>query len=156
LYPQRHLLASLAVASVSLFFNQQVPFFSVELFGYNFTVFLLCFVFGVLIDVDHILDFRLNNWRMSESLETRFRKGRMFVVFHGIENIIILAGLSIAFPFLVFPLISYSLHMMMDIQNNGVSFRAYFYIIRFGKMILSHRIRTHNKLYAHGLIENLR
>jgi hypothetical protein len=51
---------------------------------------------------------------------------------------------------------AYSWRALMNIQNNGVSFRAYFYIIRFGKMIFSHRIRAHNKLYAHGLIENLR
>ena len=95
LYPQRHLLASLVIATVSLFFNQKVPFFTVELFGYNFTVFILCIVFGVLIDVDHIVDYRLNRWHMSESLESRFKKGRMFVVFHGIENIVILAALSI-------------------------------------------------------------
>jgi len=135
LYPQRHLIASLAVATVSLFFNQKTPFLIVELLGYNLAVFLLCILFGVFIDVDHILDYRLNKWQMSESLESRFKKGRMFVVFHGIENIIILAALSVVFPFLIFPAASYFCHMAMDIYSNDVPFQAYSYIIRFGKRI---------------------
>jgi hypothetical protein len=122
LYPQRHLLASLVIAALSLLFNQKVPFLTVELFGYDFTVFLLCVVFGVLIDVDHVVDYRLNRWHMSESLESRFKKGRMFVVFHGIENIVILAALSIVFPFLIFPAARYFCHMAMDIYSNEVPF----------------------------------
>lgn len=130
------MLASSVIAAFSLFFNQQTPFLTVELFGYNFTVFILCIVFGVLIDVDHIVDYRLNRWHMSESLESRFKKGRMFVVFHGIENIIILAALSIFFPFLIFPAASYFCHMAMDIYSNEVPFQAYSYVVRFGKKMI--------------------
>lgn len=132
----RHLLATLALATISLFFNQRVPFLAVELFGHDFTVFFLCIVFGVFVDVDHIVDYRLNRWHLSDSLESRFRRGRMFVVLHGIENIIVLTGLSIAFPFLIFPTASYLVHMALDIHYNGVSFQAYFYTVRFGKKLL--------------------
>jgi hypothetical protein len=130
------LLASLAIGSLSLFFNQQTPFFTVELFGYNITVFTLCLVSGVLIDIDHLVDYRLNRWHRHESLETQFNKGRMYVPFHGIENIIILAALSIFFPFLIFPAASYFCHMAMDIYSNEVPFQAYSYVVRFGKKMI--------------------
>jgi hypothetical protein len=93
-------------------------------------------MFGVFVDVDHIVDYLLNGRHVShESLKSRFRRGRMFVVFHGIENVIILTGLSIAFPFLIFPTASYICHIAMDIQGNGVSFQAYSYLVRFGKKL---------------------
>jgi len=130
------LLASSVIATFSLFFNQQTPFLTIELFGYNLTVFILCIIFGVFIDADHLVDYRLNRWRMPESLESRFKKGRMFVVFHGIENIIILAALSIVFPFLIFPAASYFCHMTMDIYSNEVPFQAYSYAVRFGKKMI--------------------
>ena len=130
------MLASSVIATFSLFFNQQTPFLTIELFGYNLTVFILCIIFGVFIDADHLVDYRLNRWRMPESLESRFKKGRMFVVFHGIENIIILAALSIVFPFLIFPAASYFCHMAMDIYSNEVPLQAYFYVVRFGKKMI--------------------
>ena len=106
------------------------------MFGYNLTVFLLCIIFGVFIDVDHIVDFRINRLHMSESQESLFRKGRMYVIFHGIENIIILGTLSTFFPFLIFPATSYFCHMAMDIYSNEVPFQAYSYLVRFGKKMI--------------------
>jgi hypothetical protein len=71
---KRHLIASLAIAVVSLPFNQSVPFLTVELFDFKVTVFFLCFVSGVLIDIDHIIDYRLNERHRYENLESRFRR----------------------------------------------------------------------------------
>lgn len=136
-YPQRHLLASVAIATFSLFFSQKTPFLAIELFGFDFTIFALCIIFGVFLDLDHMLDYRLNRQRPYERLESRFREGRMFVVFHGIENIIILIVISIAFPFLIFPTASYSCHLAMDIYSNDVSFQAYFYTIRFARKLFT-------------------
>ena len=136
MYTKWHLLASLAIATASLPFTQNVPFLTVQLFGYSVTVFVLCIASGVLIDVDHIVDFWLNKGRHSETLESRFRHGRMFVVLHGVENVAILAALSVIFPFLMFPAASYTCHMIMDINSNGVSFQAYFYAIRFGRKLV--------------------
>ena len=82
MYPQWQLLTSLVVAAVSLLFNQVVPFFVVQLFGYNVAVFVLCLLVGVFMDVDHVLDFRLNRSIGHMSLESKYRNGRMFVVFH--------------------------------------------------------------------------
>jgi len=135
MYPQKHLLASLAVAAVSLFFDQKIPFLTVQLSGFNVSAAFLCIVVGVFIDIDHIVDFWFNRRSMHESIETRFRKGRMYVIFHGIENIPILAALSIIFPFLIFPTISYSIHMTMDIYSNAVPHEAYSYIVRFRKIM---------------------
>ena len=137
LYPQKHLFASLIVASASLFFSQKVPFLTVELFGHNITVFILCLFSGVLIDVDHIVDIRLNRGQMPAPLETQFKKGRMFVPLHGIENTAILTALSIIFPFLIFPTISYIIHLTLDIFGNPVSHRAYFYLIRLRKTMIN-------------------
>jgi hypothetical protein len=59
----------------------------------------------------------------------------MYVIFHGIENIPILVTFSVIFPFLIFPTISYLIHMVMDIYSNAVPHEAYSYIIRFRKTI---------------------
>jgi hypothetical protein len=133
------LFASLIVAAISLLFDQKTPFFSVELFGRNFTVFVLCLGVGVLLDADHIIDFRLNRHNHFENLESQFKKGRMYVVLHGVENTLLLTALAILFPFLLFPAISYDCHIAMDIYYNPVSFKAYFYVIRFGRKIVQSR-----------------
>ena len=130
--PKRHFLMELAVASASLFFNQSFPFIRIELFGVELTVFIICLAVSVLLDFDHLIDFRLNRNYRGMNLEQMFRNGRMFVVFHSVENAIILTFLSFFFPFLVFPTISYICHIAMDAFGNPVTWQAYFYIIRFG------------------------
>ncbi len=135
MYPQWHFLASLAIGLISLLFNQNVPFFTVQLFGLTVTVFVLCMLVGVLIDFDHVIDFRLNKGNLSESLESKYRNGRMILVFHGMENTIVLAVLSIVFPFLIFPTIAYACHIVLDMHSNGVSFQAYFYTVRFRRKL---------------------
>lgn len=135
MYPHKHFIAALVVGAASLFFNQKTPLLTIEVFGYNVTVFCLCFVSGVLIDIDHLVDFQLNREHWGESIETNFQKGRLYVPFHGLENIPILAALSIVFPFLIFPTWSYIFHMTLDIYGNNVSHRAYFYTIRLRKIM---------------------
>jgi hypothetical protein len=121
------------VATVSLLFNQSVPFVRIELFGVELSIFVLCIAVGVLLDFDHLIDFRMTRDQRWMSLEQKFRKGRMFVVFHSFENAVILTVLSFFFPFLVFPTISYVCHIAMDAYGNNVSWQAYFYIFRFGR-----------------------
>jgi hypothetical protein len=135
LYPHKHLIAALAVGATSLFFNQRTPILTIEIFDYDITIFCLCLVSGVLIDLDHLVDYQLNRRNRYESLEMQFEKGRMYVPLHGIENIPVLAALSIIFPFLIFPTLSYCLHMTLDIYSNKVSHEAYFYTIRLRKII---------------------
>lgn len=129
------MFASLIVATISLFFDQKTPFFSIELFGYNLTVFVLCLGSGVLLDIDHIIDFRVNRYYHFCNLESAFQKGRMFLVLHGVENTLVLTLLAIFLPFLFFPAISYDCHIAMDIYYNNVSSGAYFYAIRFGRKL---------------------
>ena len=133
------MFASLIIATISLLFDQKTPFLSVELFGHNFTVFVLCLSVGVLLDIDHIIDFRVNRHKHFENLESQFREDRMYVVLHGVENTLLLTALAILFPFLLFPAISYDCHIAMDIYYNPVSFEAYFYVVRFGRKLLQSR-----------------
>jgi hypothetical protein len=131
--PKRHFLVGLVVATASLLFNQSVPFLRIEFFGVEFTVFALSVAVSVLLDFDHIIDFRANRNQRWMNLEQRFREGRMFVVFHSVENAVILIILSFFFPFLIFPTISYICHIAMDAFGNNVSWQAYFYVFRFGR-----------------------
>jgi hypothetical protein len=137
-----HLLASVAIAAISLGFTQHVPFVTAEVFDHEITAFALCIAVGVLVDVDHIIDFWMNRWRMNETLESRFRRGKMYVIFHGVENIAVLVVLSAIFPFLIFPTASYACHLTMDMYSNDVSFQAYFYTIRFGRKLFTQRLST--------------
>lgn len=130
MYPHKHLLASLGVAAASLFFNQKVPFLTIQLTGFDVSVAFLSIIVGVFIDIDHLVDFLLNRRLPQETVETRFEKGRIYQPFHGIENVPILAILSVFFPFLVFPTISYLIHIAMDIYNNAIPHEAYSYIIK--------------------------
>ena len=118
---RRHLIVGLLVATVSLLFNQNVPFLRIELFGVELTVFTLCIAASVLVDFDHIIDFRVNRNHGWMNQEQKFRNGRMFVIFHSYENAIILTLLSLFFPFLIFPTISYICHIAMDASGNPVS-----------------------------------
>lgn len=129
--PKHHFFVGLIVATISLFFSQDFPFISIELLGVKLTVFTICIAVSVLLDFDHVIDFRLNRHNWGTSQEQRFREGRMYVVFHSIENAIILTFSSLFFPFLIFPTISYICHIAMDAFGNNVSWYAYFYVFRF-------------------------
>jgi len=131
-----HFVASLAIATVSLLSNQSAPFLVFEFLGHQITVFVLCIVVGVLVDIDHIVDLRLNKERFFEDTKAKYKDGRWFVVFHGIETVFVFCGLSILFPFLIFPTASYVCHIAMDVYGNGVSFEAYLYTVRFGRMLI--------------------
>lgn len=131
---KRHLVATVIIAMFSLFFDQRTSFLGVRLFGYEITVLVLCITVGVFVDIDHIVDFRVNRGFRFKNLEMAFNAGRMFEVFHGIENVAVLTDLSLIFPFLIFPTISYVCHLMMDIYGNGAPFQAYFYLFRIAKI----------------------
>lgn len=142
---KRHFVVSLIVGLISLSFPQSVPVLRIELFGYEIAVFVLVILVGVFIDVDHILDYYLSRGIMFSSLESRFRSGKMIVLLHGVENVAVLAVLSavLQLHFLIFPIISYSFHMVMDAYGNNVSVQAYSYIIRFGNKLA---LRVQRKL----------
>ena len=134
-----HLKTSLAIAFTSLFFSQDTPFLVIDFLGHRITVFVLCIALGFFVDIDHLADFRLNRGVFfgGTGAKGAYAIGRWFVILHGIEVAAILCGLSIAFPFLMFPVISYLCHMVMDISFNGVPIQAYFYTIRFRRIWLA-------------------
>jgi hypothetical protein len=135
-----HLSASLIVALFSLFFDQKTPFLAIQVFNSEITVFALCIAIGVLLDVDHVIDFWVNRGDFSKSLQQKYKEGKMFVIFHGFENIFLLAVLSTMNPYLVFPTISYGCHLAMDAYSNKVDFWAYSYIVRFGRRLTIHSV----------------
>lgn len=94
----------------------------------------MCLVVGAVIDVDHLIDYYVSG-------RQAFLGENMIILLHGLENVIVLSVLSIIFrfPFLVFPTISYAIHMAMDIYGNGQPFFLYFYTVRFGKKFLTHQ-----------------
>jgi hypothetical protein len=130
LYPKWHIVTSLIIAACSLLFDQSFPILSIQLFHYEIGVFVMCLVFGVVIDADHLIDYYVSG-------RQAFQGENMIILLHGLENVIILLILSIIFkfPFLVFPTISYVAHMAMDIYGNGQPFFLYFYTIRFSKRL---------------------
>jgi len=132
MYPKWHIISSTFVALSSLLFDQTIPVLSISLLNQEIGVFILCLIVGIAIDVDHLVDYHVHGARA-------FKGENMIIVFHGIENIAILAFLSILFPatFLVFPTVSYTCHMVMDLYGNDKPFFSYFYVKRFGKKLLT-------------------
>ena len=128
-----HIVVSLTVGFFSLFFNQKTP---------------VLIVIGVFIDIDHIIDFWINHRDFSKSLQEKFEEGKMFVVFHGFENIFVLIMLSTVNQYLIFPAISYCCHLVIDAYSNKVDFWAYSYIARFGRRLTIHSASVKNILEA--------
>ena len=131
MHPKWHITSSMIIAMISLLFEQNTPFLSIQLFHREISVFVLCFVVGVTIDVDHLIDYHVYRRYTVEG-------ENMIILFHGIENVAILAFLSFVFqfPFIVFPSISYACHMAMDVYGNGQPFLSYCYVVRFGRRLL--------------------
>lgn len=119
------------IAMISLLFEQHTPFLSIQLFHREIGVFVLCFVVGVTIDIDHLIDYHVYG-------RHTFEGENMIILFHGIENAVILAFLSFMFQssFIVFPSVSYACHMAMDVYGNGKPFLSYCYVMRFGRRLL--------------------
>lgn len=101
----------------------------------------LCLIAGILVDIDHILDYILNFGIKTLSLkavydvsvQTGASKGeqgmkRFYLVLHSVELLICLLALTLFFshPLLIGATVGYGLHLLADLIGNPVVPQAYF------------------------------
>ena len=95
---------------------------------------LVCFLFGVFMDVDHELDFFIEYGRFTLSardLSEQMMNRRFSVLpFHSIEFILLLCLLSYTYPWLIGAVIGVSVHLVFDKVFNGIRLRGLFFIYR--------------------------
>ncbi|MFH1201369.1 MAG: hypothetical protein V1674_00550 [Candidatus Omnitrophota bacterium] len=99
---------------------------------------LILFFSGILIDLDHILDYRLNGRYRANlkefylfCLEKQF--DRIFLIFHSLDVILFLWILITVFKLNIYWIaltVGLSLHIILDLLTNGVYPPAYFLVYR--------------------------
>ena len=128
--PVKHLLSSAAVGGI--FYLYSNSFFSSS----------ICFLSGVLIDLDHFIDFYLNYKRWPLNLQEfcsnclEFKFGRLYVFLHSLELIAFVWLLIIILKMnLIWVAVAtgITLHIILDIAGNKVEPFSYFLIYRFKK-----------------------
>jgi len=119
--PSRHVITSFALGAIFWFFTKSI------------SASLLCFLTGVLVDLDHIIEYPLHfDWRSFSaknvyhaSIHTRDGKGdyrykKLYIVFHSWEMVILFWALyayTKNIYFLAFSL-GYTSHMFLDTVGN--------------------------------------
>jgi len=131
--PSRHIIASALLSGVLWFFTKS--FFAAG----------LCFVSGVLIDVDHVIEYIIHYGARGLNLKKVYkacedmRFNRLYLVFHTAElGILLWAATVLTQNIYLLALASgYSLHLILDIVGNQVHPLYYFFILR-----LLHKFHT--------------
>lgn len=134
--PPKHVIASLSLGAIVWSFTQS------QVAG------LLCFLSGVLIDVDHLIDYTIHyglktfNFReiyqACERLARRKEEGgvkNIYLIFHAAE-IAILLWLGFVFTHNIYLLsiaLGYTGHLIMDTPNSEIKPSAYFLSLRMKK-----------------------
>lgn len=131
--PPFHIAASLSMGTV------------VGIFTESLYVGLLCFISGVLVDADHIIEYVLHNGWKGFSLrkvyqaceQTTISKGKdsfpkLYLIFHSGEAAILLgiAALYVKNIYLIALAFGYSIHIIMDSIANPMYIYSYFTIWR--------------------------
>lgn len=141
--PSKHVIISFSAGVVLWFFTR------------SFYAGLLCFASGVLIDLDHILEFAIHHdWKnftiknlyeacehtMKQEGERRFT--RSYLIFHAVEIILLLwiAVIYIKNIYLFAFTLGYSLHIILDYIGNPVYFHSYFIFSRVLKKFKTEKI----------------
>ena len=99
---------------------------------------IACFLAGILIDVDHFIDYYQRKSKMCYSLAelenfcSNDRNGKIYLVFHAYEWLVILWGISFFYPHPIFVGIVFgmSVHMVLDQIYNDIYPYAYFWVFR--------------------------
>ncbi len=127
--PSRHIIASLTIGAVLWFFTKSVY------------AGLLCFASGVLVDIDHILEYIIHHGRkglsfknMYEACEqTERQKGdlkfkRLYIILHTAEIVLLLWTITIYTKNIYLLAITwgYSLHLILDCAANPLYPFSYF------------------------------
>jgi len=106
-------------------------------FGYfmqSWLAFVSSFLGGILIDVDHIIDFYIRKKRISLSIKElenfcmKEKEGKMYLIFHSYELILALWLTAYFFPHVIWIglLFGMSVHLILDQIFNNVYPWAYF------------------------------
>jgi len=126
--PQYHLIASFLLALIFFYFTKST------------LTSLLCFFSGFLIDLDHFIDFWLYKRKITFSKEffSEYYKrfGRMYVLFHSFELVLMLWIFFLVFDFEIIGLgiiLGMVSHLLMDLWGNPVHTLSYFFTYRFLK-----------------------
>lgn len=136
--PTHHLIVS-GIAGLSL----------LQVF-HSWTAAIACLVGGVLIDVDHLLDYFLAKKEIPFSYKKLLsfcaydKAGRLFLVFHGIEYIFLLSGFLWFYPnaMLIGFTLGVSLHLFCDQLINPFHPFGYFIVFRMKKNFLRESVFT--------------
>ena len=106
--------------------------FSTLVFAFTFDIvlFFLCIVAGIFIDVDHVFDYYAKNKKISINLNELSHIPNPLLIFHGIEYFVLFIPLSSHIPTLLFPTLSYGIHLLMDILTNRNNVLNYFVVLR--------------------------
>jgi len=107
-------------------------------FFHSWTGTLACFFSGILIDLDHVLDYQIIKkkfWITLKELEDycfHNREGRIYLIFHSYELLLILWVTTQFFsnPTWVGLIFGMTVHMLFDQFTNGTHPLAYFWCFR--------------------------
>jgi len=125
--PKQHTIASAVTTAVFASFS------------HSWIANTACFLSGILIDVDHVLDYMLYKksfpWKyrsLTEFCDSK-KQGRLYLIFHSYELLLLFIGLGalLGFPLLwlgVF--VGVSVHLILDEIYNPLRPLAYFFIFR--------------------------
>lgn len=128
--PIKHLLVSISAGGLFYFYSRSV------------LASFICFLSGVLIDLDHFCDFYLNYNRLSKNLKefyltcTELKFDKIYLFFHSLEVIflfwilIIVGKLNLIWLAVA---VGITLHIMLDIIGNNTFQYSYFLIYRLQK-----------------------
>ncbi len=132
---------------------------TISYFCNSWIVGISCLLSGVLIDLDHILDFFAEKKIFPFSYKELVyyceydRQGKLFLVFHGIEYVIILLIIFWKCPngILLGIIVGEGLHLLCDQLSNPFRPLGYFILYRMGKKFERKEIFT--KEYVHEKLQ---
>lgn len=146
MFPSRHIIVSVSLSAILIYFTQDI------ING------IVCFIFGVLIDVDHIIEYIIHRgfskkvFSLPELYQVceRFLKPeeqggvkKLYLIFHMIEAAVLLWALYIVTQnlYIFSAALGYSGHLLLDALYNKLNPRIYFLTQRILKGFLTVNFR---------------
>ncbi|MFH1245460.1 MAG: hypothetical protein V1662_03160 [Candidatus Omnitrophota bacterium] len=144
--PSRHIIVSVPLGALLIYFTQDI------ITG------MVCFIFGVLIDVDHIIEYIIHRgfskkvfslpelYRSCERFIKPEEQGgvkRLYLIFHMMEAAVLLWALYIITRnlYIFSAALGYSGHLLLDALYNKLNPRIYFLTQRIRKGFLTVHFR---------------
>ena len=141
--PSRHIAVSFSLGVILLFFTKSIPS------G------IICFLSGILVDIDHIIEYIIHYGLKSISVDRVYHVcescafSKFYLVFHSIE-IAIVAWLLTFFTFNIYVLafaLGYSSHILLDVIGNEFYPQGYFILWRVNKKFEAQKLFKENSKY---------